>query len=186
MRRISALSAALVAGLALAVPTIASGDEVRAAATVKVVDLFDDLGTVAEDSGLDVLFPERINTNGISPGKIFGNGSAEEGTYSLNVGVGKECNGSNACFVAWFYAEKGGKRAYRTKVKLTGGKTGYFKPVTCGASCSPAAIQWKQGGALYEIQYKGASEKKEKATMIKLANSAIKAGPRQPVGDRTL
>lgn len=177
----TALTVALLAGLALAVPAIAAGDEVRAAATVKVPDLFeDDLVQLAEDSGVDILLPTRINTNGIKPSKLFGNGSAEDGTYSLNVGVGKECNGSNACFVAGFYAEKGGKRAYGIKVKLTGGKTGYFKPVTCGASCSPAAVQWKQGGVLYEIQYKGASEKKEKATMIKLADSAIRGGARQP------
>jgi hypothetical protein len=186
MRRITALTAALVAGFVLAVPTVASSDEVRAAATVKVPDLFDNLDEIAADSGVDVLLPTRIGTNGIKPSKLFGNGTAEQGTYSLNIGVSKQCNGANACFVAGFYAEKGGKRAYGTKVKLTGGKTGYFKPVTCGGSCSPAAIQWKTGGVLYEIQYKGASEKKEKATMIKLANSAIKGGPRQPVGAGTL
>ena len=46
----------------------------------------------------------------------------------------------------------------------------------CGASCSPAFIQWRENGVLYEIEFKGAT--KEKPTMIALANSAIRGGDR--------
>lgn len=62
-------------------------------------------------------------------------------------------------------------------MSLTQGITGYVKPVTCGASCSPAFIQWKENGVLYEIENKGVG-KTEKRSMVKLANSAIRHGAR--------
>jgi hypothetical protein len=55
--------------------------------------------------------------------------------------------------------------------------TGYYKPLTCGASCSAPTIQWRQNGALYEIQAKETG-KRAKRTMIGLANSAIRFGRR--------
>ena len=48
-------------------------------------------------------------------------------------------------------AGRGAPPAFKRTVSLARGITGYFKPVTCGASCSPAFVQWKQGGVLYEI-----------------------------------
>ena len=61
---------------------------------------------------------------------------------------------------------------------LADGTRAYYKKSTCGASCSPYAIQWQLDGVTYEIQLKAVSEKKAKATMIKLASQSIKAGPR--------
>jgi hypothetical protein len=80
--------------------------------------------------------------------------------------------------LAGFAGEKDAKPSYRKKVKLTGGRTGYWKGITCGASCSPAEIQFKVGDVLYSIATKGVGLKKEKATLVGLANSALKAGPR--------
>jgi hypothetical protein len=182
MRRIPALGVALAATLALAVPTLATGSEpeAHAASSVNVPKVFGQkkIDKAASLSGVDVLLPTRIGTNGIKPSRIRGSVGELNGGYDLQLGVGRNCNGANACFVAAFFGNANGEIVYTKKVKLAGGKTGYFKPVTCGASCSPAAIQWKIGDVVYEIQYKGASQKKEKATMIGLANSANKAGAR--------
>ena len=67
----------------------------------------------------------------------------------------KGCNGANACFLASFSGERGGKPQFKKTVSLVHGITGYFRPVTCGASCAPAFIQWKEGKVLYEIENKG-------------------------------
>ena len=163
---------AIVATLAIAA---------TAAAASYLVDVPDEfagqLDEVKAESGLDVYLPSKIRS-GFRASRLHGDASAEQGTYSLDLGIGRDCNGANACSVAYFLAARGEKAAYRTRVKLRGGRTGRFKPLTCGGSCSPPAVQWVEDGVLYDIQYKGASEKKEKATLIKLANSAIANGPR--------
>lgn len=104
--------------------------------------------------------------------------SANEHTYEMGIGIGRSCNGANVCFIAAFYAERGAKPAFRRRVRLTQSRTGYFKPLTCGASCSAPEIQWIQRGVLYSIAYKGSSAREEKAYLVSLANSAILAGPR--------
>lgn len=68
-----------------------------------------------------------------------------------------------------------------SKVKLSRGLRGYFRPVSCGGSCAPANIWWEQSGTLYQFQLKMSStlsEKQQQKTMCELADSAISAGPR--------
>ena len=130
---------------------------------------------VEKKSGLSVRLPSTIRSY---MKRTYVNGSATRKSYLLDLGAARDCNGATACFIASFSGVRGGKPAFKRKVQLTRGITGYFKPVTCGGSCSPAFIQWKEGRVLYEIEYKGASEKKEKSTMIALANSAIRGGDR--------
>jgi hypothetical protein len=166
------LLAALVAALALAAPAYGAAYLVDVPA-----EFASQLEDVKSESGLDVYLPSKIRTN-VRASRLYGDASAEQGSYSLDLGVGRNCNGANACSVAYFLAARGEEAVYRTRVSLRGGRTGRFKPLTCGGSCSPPAVQWVEDGVLYEIQYKGASAKKEKATLIKLANSAIGKGPR--------
>jgi hypothetical protein len=80
--------------------------------------------------------------------------------------------------VAAFFGERGAKPAFRKKASLARGITGYWKGLTCGASCSPGEIQWVQGGVLYDIQFKGVTPGGEKKTLVGLANQAIKGGSR--------
>jgi hypothetical protein len=92
----------------------------------------------------------------------------------------------DAGFAAFFWAqgnpnyepqELGGTR----KVKLSHGLHGYFSAVSCGGSCAPANIWWKDGRVLYQIQLKFPSTLREgdqqKAITV-AADSAILAGPR--------
>ena len=129
---------------------------------------------VSKKTGLPVLLPSSLRAFG-APSRVFGTGGATRRSYGLELGFGRDCNGATACFVAAFFATKGAKPDFKQKVKLEEGHTGYFKPITCGASCSPATIQWKEGKVLYEIQNKGGGKKAE---MVKLANSAIRGGDR--------
>ena len=172
MRRILIALAACVTASALAGPALASD-----AAIVSPPKIFAaKLESVRTKSGLDVYLPSKVRID-FKPSRARGFAGASDGTYELYLGVGR-CNGANVCTLVSFYGNRGQQPVYTKRVKLTGGRTGYFQPLTCGASCSPPAIQWVEGDVLYEIATKGASAKKEKSTLIKLANSAIKAGPR--------
>jgi hypothetical protein len=171
IRRSVTIIIALIAVAAVAAPAIAASDSVNVPRKFKKL-----IPKVTEKSDLPVLLPSKLRAYG-APSRVFGHGGATRNSYGLELGFGKDCNGANACFVAAFFATRGAKPDFKTKVKLTDGHTGYFKPITCGASCSPAVIQWRQHHALYEIQYKPAS-KNEKRAMARLANSAIEHGAR--------
>jgi hypothetical protein len=172
VRRPLLLLIACAALVALAVPAFAASEgDVNVPAKFKSL-----LPKVKAKSGLAVRLPDKIHVF-LNPKKTFADATATKKSYFLELDAAKSCHGANACFLAGFSAVRGGKPAYKKTVSLTRGITGYFKPVTCGASCSPATIQWKQGKVLYEIQNKGAV-KPEKAGMAKLANSAIRGGKR--------
>lgn len=58
---------------------------------------------------------------------------------------------------------------------------GFFRPVSCGGSCAPASLSWKEQGIVYEVQLKLPStmpEQRQRAVIMTTANSAILAGPR--------
>jgi hypothetical protein len=131
---------------------------------------------VEKKSGISVRLPSSIHVF-VKPSKTFADSSATKKSYFLELDAAKVCNGANACFLASFGAVRGGTPAFKKTVSLTHGITGYFKPVTCGGSCSPAFIQWVENGVLYEIENKGVG-KNEKKSMAKLANSAIRSGDR--------
>ena len=98
------------------------------------------------------------------------------GRYSLTIGAAKNCNGASVCGIANFSATLGETVQPRgRKVKLKQGLKGRYLKSTCGANCSFPSISWFQSDALYTIEFK---ESRGKGNMVKLANSAIKAGPR--------
>jgi hypothetical protein len=132
---------------------------------------------VKEKSGLPVLLPQKMWAGGLRPSHTFPAGAATEHGYVLELDAAKGCQGANVCFLASFAGERDGKFSFRRKVELTHGIVGRFHPIQCGASCAPAFIQWKEFGVLYEIQNKAVG-KNEKRWMVKLANSAIRNGPR--------
>jgi hypothetical protein len=171
MRRFLLVSIAALALVAVAVPAFAASGTVNVPVKFKSL-----IPKVRAKSGLAVRLPSTIHVD-VKPSKTFADGSATKNSYFLELDAVKNCHGANACFLATFSGQRGGKPQFKTKVSLTHGITGYFRPITCGASCAPAFIQWKQGNTLYEIENKGVG-KNQKASMVKLANSAILGGAR--------
>jgi len=108
--------------------------------------------------------------------------TADEYAVSLyyELGVG------NAGFAASFEATNNPHYSPRElgnvrEVKLAGGITGFFRPVSCGGSCAPANLWWEQGAVLYQIQLKLPSTvrgKNQEGIITAVASSAILAGPR--------
>jgi hypothetical protein len=55
---------------------------------------------------------------------------------------------------------------------------GRFTPLSCGASCSPPRIEWSERGATYGIQANVGTQRTERRILVRMANSAIRTGPR--------
>ena len=67
------------------------------------------------------------------------------------------------------------------KVEMAHGLFGYFRPVSCGGSCAPANLWWKDGRVMCQIQLGFASTLREcdqKKAIIAAADSGILGGPR--------
>ena len=127
---------------------------------------------VDKQTPLPILLPRTMNTT-ISP--LYASGDGNRKDYQVVVSSEKDC-GANACSLAFFSAYKGMKPYGTRKVTLANGRKGRYLPLSCGGSCSPPSIQWTERGNLYEIQMD--FEKNARAELVKMANSAIKAGPR--------
>ncbi|HEX8208041.1 MAG TPA: hypothetical protein VF587_18395 [Solirubrobacteraceae bacterium] len=168
MKRISIL--ALLTSLAI--PAVADAATYRVARVLK-----DDLQRVGPRTDIAIRVPFRI---GLDYDKgVFGEGSGSKNRYTLEINAADDC-GANVCFLAQFQGEKGGEPSFTREVDLAKGITGYYKPLSCGGSCSPPMIEWVQGGVLYSIQAKtGVSGRaRQRRAMIANANSAIRARPR--------
>jgi hypothetical protein len=169
MRRLPVLLVALLAVAVAATPAYASGTVIKVPQKFKKA-----LPKVKKYSLIAVRLPSFLDA-GIKPRRVHGFvDTVDPGEYHLYLGVGKHCNGATVCTVAWFSGKEGAKLGGGKHVTLAHGITGRFRDVTCGASCAPASIQWKQKKVRYEIEVKGGSKSK----MKRLANQAIKAGPR--------
>lgn len=129
--------------------------------------------TVAEvkrDTKLPILLPSTLSTQETKT--LYGSGEGEARTYQIVVSTEADC-GANACSLAWFSGSKGGSPYGDRSVKLANGRKGKYTPLSCGASCSPPSITWKERGVVYEIQLDTT-----RSGLVKLANSAIRKGPR--------
>jgi hypothetical protein len=122
-----------------------------------------------------VLLPDTLPTE-IDP--LYPDAFATRRGYELDLGGVPDCGGANACFEAEFTGSKGGKPFGMKRVALARGRDGRFKPLTCGASCSPPSISWSERGATYTIQANVGTQKTQRRILVKLANQAIRRGPR--------
>ena len=158
----AAMRAALVAiALLLLLPAAAP------AKTLNLPKLFED--------EVPVLLPQRYRSDAE---RNVPSGTGRKRGYTLSIASMRGCGGATACFVADFSAQRGEEPHYTDEVRLTGGRTGYFKPLTCGASCSPPAIEWVEDGVLYWIQAHAGTERQERKRLKRMANSAIRHGAR--------
>jgi hypothetical protein len=170
MRRLPLLALALVA--ALAVPA--------AAATTTNVDVpkrfAKALPKVKAKTVVPVLLPQTMPYDG--SGRLYTSSAARSRGWRLDLAAAPGCHQATACFVAEFSARRGGSVAGGRTVVLRGGRTGHFRPLSCGASCSPPSIAWRQHGAAYAIQAKVGGAQTEKRILVRMADEAIRHGAR--------
>ena len=133
------------------------------------------LVAVKKATDLDVLLPSRMTTEFK---RLFSEGRGRARSYRFEIGAIRNCHSATACFVASFRGRKGAKPSNPRKVELRGGRRGYFRPMTCGASCAAPSLEWVQGGVLYTIEAKLGTKRTERKILVRLANSAIANGAR--------
>ena len=131
--------------------------------------------TVKTQTPLPVLLPNNFYSD-FDP--LYPYGGGDKKSYDLGVAGAPDCGGATACFAASFSGEKGGKPYGRGKVTLAKGRHGRYQPMGCGASCSPPSISWKERGVTYTIQAKVVGKQSDRALLVKMANEAIRQGPR--------
>ena len=171
MARPTALLTAVLALLAVA-----------AVAHAKTYDIPSALGSSLQRTDdrtpLAILLPSRLSLD--YDGRTFASGTGARNSYSLSLAAVRNCGGATACFLASFRADRGGRPGFNRRVALRGGRTGWFKPLSCGGSCSPPAIQWVSRGNLYTITAKipDSTDSGQRRRLVAAANSAIGAGPR--------
>ena len=158
--------------IALLAPAAASA----ATFTYDVPELVENpLIAVNKATKLDVLLPSRLTT-GLK--KLYSEGSGRARSYRFEIGAIRNCHSATACFVASFSARRGAKPTNPRKVKLRGGRRGYVRPLSCGASCAAPSVEWVQDGVRYTIEAKLGTKRIERKILVRLANSAIANGPR--------
>ncbi len=70
-----------------------------------------------------------------------------------------DCGGANACSPPTSAPSKGGKPFGTRKVDAGQGRTGRYKPLSCGGSCSPPSIAWVRARrALHDPGQRGREE----------------------------
>ena len=119
---------------------------------------------------MPILLPQKMNADFR---RFFAEGRATADAWRFDLGAVRRCNQATACFIAEFKGVRDGRPSGRRTIRLDRGRTGYFQPLSCGASCSPASIEWRERHTRYSIQ-----AKVPKRELIRMANSAIRNGPR--------
>jgi hypothetical protein len=103
----------------------------------------------------------------------FAEGRARPNAWRFDIGAVRDCNGGGACFVAEFRGVHGRSPTAPRTLRLERGRTGYYRPSRCGASCAPPLVQWRERRTLYTIE-----AKVRRRELVRMANSAIRNGPR--------
>jgi hypothetical protein len=124
---------------------------------------------------LTVLLPDTMPSDGT---RLFPSAVGSRRSYSFGLDAAPDCGGANACFVADFSARRRGRPFGKRTVHLARGRTGRFQPLSCGGSCAPPSISWRERGATYTFQARVGTKKTEKRILVRMANQAIRFGPR--------
>jgi hypothetical protein len=130
---------------------------------------------VKPQTPVPILLPDNFYSD-FDP--VYASGTGSRKGYSIGLAAAPDCGGATACFAADFSAQKGSKPFGRGKVTLTKGRHGRFQPLSCGGSCSPPSISWKERGVTYSIQAKVVGKQSDRQLLVKMANEAIRRGPR--------
>jgi hypothetical protein len=109
---------------------------------------------------------------------LYASATIDSKSWRVEIGVLPNCS-ANACSSGFFEGEQDGPSldSHDKRVRLEQGITGYYRDRSCGGSCAPPMIAWKDRNFTYTIQYV-IDDAWAENQLIGLANSAILAGPR--------
>ncbi|GGA55867.1 hypothetical protein [Okeania sp. KiyG1] len=144
-------------------------------------ELTEILPKIKQETKVPILLPSELLITG-TDNQIYVDGKGTNNGYEITLAFEKDCS-ANACSIGYMSGEKGGKPLddeFSRELSLVQDIKGYFRPLTCGASCAPPIIGWEYQGVFYRISLKGVGQSPEieGETLKKMANSAIEAGAR--------
>jgi hypothetical protein len=152
---------------------LAAAAPAAAARTIDVPQRFaTQIERAAAQTEVPILLPQTMRSDFR---RFFAEGRATAGAWRFDLAAARGCNQATACFIAEFKAVRDRSPSGRRTIRLERGRTGYYRRGRCGASCTPPSIQWRERHSLYSIQAKVA-----KRELVRMANSAIRNGPRNP------
>jgi hypothetical protein len=165
-----------VVGLALA-----AGASALAATAPVAPELRAVLPKLKAKTTIPVVLPSYFPYARANGRKLRTAGFANRSSWSVSLFYGANCGGANACTVGFLSGQRGGQPGpFAARVTLARGIHATYKPTTCGGSCSPAEIDWALNGVVYrfQLQVNARGDAAERTAMVRMANSAIAAGPR--------
>lgn len=139
------------------------------------------LPKIKQQTQVPILLPSKLLITATDQ-KIYVDGKGTSTEYAITLAFEPNCTG-NACSIGYMSAKKGDKPLedeFSRELSLVQDIKGYFRPLTCGASCAPSIIGWEYKGVFYRMAFKGVGQSPEieGETLAKMANSAIEAGAR--------
>jgi hypothetical protein len=137
------------------------------------------LEQIQSQTRIPILLPSRLPSAIPESGIKLASGEVRKDGYFISLYYSED---ATASYAAGF----GGSTRILTsqdlpntrRVALSGGRTGMFRPVSCGGSCAPANLWWEQNGVMYQIQIKlgsGSLEKDQEKILVETANSIVTA-----------
>lgn len=124
---------------------------------------------------LPTAFPSQIKESDIH----YAEGSGSKGKYEITLFYEKEY-GDSGLFGTFSAVSNRKPNSNLKKVGLTNGQIGYYRPKSCGGSCSPTYIAWTQGDVLYTAMLKLPAEPEieDEKVMVEIVNSALSTAHR--------
>jgi hypothetical protein len=129
---------------------------------------------VKDKTPLPILLPSTVQ---LDEPQLFASGEGAKKNWQIVISSQEDC-GANACSLVYFSGYKGTKLYGGRKATLANGRKGRYYPLSCGGSCSPPSVAWTERGVTFEVQMDFESQKQARSSLVKLANDAIKHGPR--------
>jgi hypothetical protein len=165
--------------LALAVLVLLAAGPAAAAHPVRDVDLpsvfAGEIQRAQTRTVVPILLPQTLHS---SFRRHHPDGTAGPRGWRFELGAVRGCHTATACFIAEFRGRADGRPGNPRALRLARGRTGWFQPLSCGASCSPPSIEWHERRTLFSIQAKVGTRTTERRMLVRMANSAIRHGPR--------
>ena len=136
------------------------------------------LEQIQSQTRIPILLPSKLPSAILERDIKLASGEVSDDGYFISLYFSEI--GVNATFAAGF---GGSMRIFQDlpntrRVALSGGRTGMFRPVSCGGSCAPANLWWEQNGVMYQIQIKlrsDSTERDQEKILVQTANSTVTA-----------
>jgi hypothetical protein len=135
------------------------------------------LDQIQSKTRIPMLLPSRLPSAIPESGIKLARGEVRKDGYFISLFYTKDANASYAAgFGASALILQDHDLPNSARVALSGGRTGIFRPVSCGGSCAPANLWWEQNGVMYQIQVKlgyDMPEKEQQNILVEAANLCV-------------